>query len=205
MDNTHTREQEKQERRQAMLDAAQEIAAVSGWSSVTIRKVAEKVQYSPGMVYEYFENKDDLLISLIREAYHHLFLLMQQAYQQEGNADDRLVVMMLAFWHFAMQKPELYQAMNGVNGIPLYRKGLLPETLQLTELITKALSSLAAFRTDEELADGMFIAQGTINGLAATTLSGSITGGPERGETLLEQAIRNLIIAWRVRYTLHQK
>lgn len=202
MDIAQRHELEKWERRRAMLDAAQEIAASSGWSSVTIRRVAEKVKYSPGMVYEYFENKDDLLLSLIREGYTHLFTVMQQAYQLEVDADDRLVMMMLAFWRFAMQQPELYHAMNGVDGVPLYPENTTPELVQIADLITTALRALHVFRTDEALEDGMIIAQGTINGLAATALAGYIHGSPERGEKLLMQAVRSLIVSWRVNYTL---
>lgn len=50
------REREKQEVRQGTLTAAREIALHEGWQAVTIRKVAERIEYSPSMIYEYFAN-----------------------------------------------------------------------------------------------------------------------------------------------------
>ena len=52
------RERAKQDMKQNILGAAREIAAQEGWQAVTIRKVAELVEYSPPTLYEYFDSKD---------------------------------------------------------------------------------------------------------------------------------------------------
>ena len=58
------RDRERQEIKQAILTAAREIAAVEGWQSVTIRKVAERIEYSPPTIYEHFANKEAILLEL---------------------------------------------------------------------------------------------------------------------------------------------
>src|SRR5215831_17182373 len=55
------RDRERTEMRQAILHAASEIAAQEGWHAVTIRRVAERIEYSPPTIYEYFESKEALL------------------------------------------------------------------------------------------------------------------------------------------------
>ena len=55
--------------KQAILAAARDIAAQEGWQAVTIRKVADRIEYSPPMIYEHFENKDAVLLELMREGF----------------------------------------------------------------------------------------------------------------------------------------
>lgn len=59
------RERERQEIRQSILEAARQIAAEDGWQAVTTRKVAELIEYSQPTIYEYFENKEAILLSAI--------------------------------------------------------------------------------------------------------------------------------------------
>ena len=51
--------------RRLILDAATELAAAEGWPSVTMRKVADRVNYSHPALYAYFATKDDLLLALL--------------------------------------------------------------------------------------------------------------------------------------------
>jgi len=63
------RDRERQEMKQAILAAARDIAAQEGWQAVTIRKVADRIEYSPPMIYGHFENKDAVLLELMREGF----------------------------------------------------------------------------------------------------------------------------------------
>ena len=111
------REREKQEVRQGILTAAREIARQEGWQSVTIRKVAERIEYSPPTIYEYFENKEDILLELLREGFRQLSAALRRAWESTEDCEQRLMNMVEAYWQFAMSQPELYQVMNGL-GVP---------------------------------------------------------------------------------------
>src|SRR6266704_4086409 len=91
------REREKQEVRQAILTAAREIARQEGWQSVTIRKVAERIEYSPPTIYEYFENKEDILLELLRESFERLRDGMQAAQATTEDPELRVLNVMRAF------------------------------------------------------------------------------------------------------------
>src|SRR5687768_16278471 len=54
------REREKQVTRQSILTAAHRIARQEGWPALTIRKVADEIEYSTPMIYEYFTNKEEI-------------------------------------------------------------------------------------------------------------------------------------------------
>jgi AcrR family transcriptional regulator len=63
------REREKQQVRQEILDAARELFLTEGYENVSMRKIAEKIEYSPTTIYIYFDDKADLVHNLCDEAF----------------------------------------------------------------------------------------------------------------------------------------
>src|SRR6266702_7510484 len=112
------RQEMRQEMRQSILSAAREIAAEEGWQAVTTRKVAERIEYSQPTIYEYFENKEAILLALLRLGYEQLVAMMQLAFDSTDDPQDRLLAMTEAYWDFAFRSPELYQVMHGLAGTP---------------------------------------------------------------------------------------
>ncbi|MEL6653646.1 MAG: helix-turn-helix domain-containing protein [Bacteroidota bacterium] len=62
---TTKRDLRKEKNREAIMEAALEIAREESWEKVTIRKIADRILYTPPIVYEHFKNKDDLLKQLV--------------------------------------------------------------------------------------------------------------------------------------------
>ncbi len=58
------REREKLEIRERILDAARELFVSEGYDGVSMRKVAEKIEYSPTAIYLHFADKDQLFRDL---------------------------------------------------------------------------------------------------------------------------------------------
>lgn len=58
------RERERLEVRRKILDAARELFAEHGYDAVTMRKIAEKIEYSPTAIYLHFKDKDELIQEL---------------------------------------------------------------------------------------------------------------------------------------------
>ena len=68
---------ERQERdreavRRAILDAARELFVTEGYQNVSIRKIAERIEYSPAAIYGYFPSKDDIFFALAEEGFRLL-------------------------------------------------------------------------------------------------------------------------------------
>ena len=61
------RAREKKELRQEILDAARELFVREGFEQVSMRKIAEKIEYSPTTIYLYFRDKADLLDCICEE------------------------------------------------------------------------------------------------------------------------------------------
>src|SRR5262245_2631374 len=68
---------ERQERdreavRRSILDAARDLFVCEGFQNVSIRKIAEKIEYSPAAIYGYFPSKDDIFFALAEDGYRLL-------------------------------------------------------------------------------------------------------------------------------------
>ena len=60
-------ERERASTARAILDAARELFVAEGYPNVSIRKIAEKIEYSPAAIYSYFPSKDDIFLALAEE------------------------------------------------------------------------------------------------------------------------------------------
>ena len=58
---------EEQDKRQQILDAAQQVFAAKGFDGASIKDLAKAAKISPGLLYWYFKDKADLLVSLLTE------------------------------------------------------------------------------------------------------------------------------------------
>jgi AcrR family transcriptional regulator len=58
------RQREKESIRASILQAAFTLAKSEGWASLSMRKIADAIEYSAPVVYDYFENKDAILFEI---------------------------------------------------------------------------------------------------------------------------------------------
>ena len=68
-------ERERETVARAILDAARHLFVTHGYEEVSIRKIAERIEYSPAAIYSYFPSKDDIFFALAEEGFRILFLL----------------------------------------------------------------------------------------------------------------------------------
>jgi AcrR family transcriptional regulator len=66
------RERERDEVRRKILDAARELFMAEGYDRVTMRRIAEAIEYSPTTIYNHFKDKDDLVNALCHEEFSQL-------------------------------------------------------------------------------------------------------------------------------------
>jgi AcrR family transcriptional regulator len=73
------REREKSETRDKILDAARELFATEGYEGVSMRQVAEKIEYSPTAIYVHFSDKNELFRELCHQDYARLAEVFQSS------------------------------------------------------------------------------------------------------------------------------
>ena len=107
---TERREREREEIRTKILDAARELFATEGYDRVTMRRIANTIEYSPTTIYNHFEDKDDLVQSLCSEDFAQLLGVLQS---QAPPADpvERIRQLGRAYAGFGLGYPNHYRFM----------------------------------------------------------------------------------------------
>ncbi|WP_118951899.1 TetR/AcrR family transcriptional regulator [Taibaiella helva] len=104
----------KEETRCNILDAALTIGKEEGWQALSMRKIADKIEYTAPIIYEYFSNKDALLSEVTKKGFTLLSMEMQKAKARHDTPAKQLEAMWMAYWDFAFAEKEFYQLMFGV-------------------------------------------------------------------------------------------
>jgi AcrR family transcriptional regulator len=110
MGSAERRERERSEVRTRILDAARELFAEEGYEAVTMRRVAEKIEYSATAIYFHFRDK----LALVRALVAADFLSLAARFQTIAKVADPLERMRLAcraYVDFAIAHPNHYRLM----------------------------------------------------------------------------------------------
>ncbi|MCF2444216.1 TetR/AcrR family transcriptional regulator [Dyadobacter sp. CY345] len=110
------RERLRTQVRSDIVKTAKEIAREDGWTAVSIRKIAEVIEYSPPILYEYFESKDKLLEAIRVEGFDFLQAEFIKIKSHFRNPEKQLTEVARSIWAFAVQNPEIYQVMFNLEG-----------------------------------------------------------------------------------------
>src|SRR5437763_15648184 len=195
------RQEIRQEMRQSILSAARQIAAEEGWQAVTTRKVAERIEYSQPTIYEYFENKEAMLLALLRSGYHQLVTVMKEAFASTDDPEARLLAMTEGYWDFAFRSPELFQVMHGLAGISFGRYGHPDTPVEVKQsfgLAREAMEQWAQARGVEraDITDLVEARRSLLHGFITLALARRIAGGPDRAKHILQETMKDLLFAW---------
>jgi len=114
MGTTERRLRAKEQVRSAIMDTAWQMVKEDGWQSLSIRKIADAIEYSVPVIYDHFENKEAILAEFGEVGFNMLSKKMKQAKEKHRNPVDQLKAMADAYWSFALRNKEYYQLMYGV-------------------------------------------------------------------------------------------
>jgi len=173
---------EREAVRRAILDAARDLFVAEGYNNVSIRKIAERIEYSPAAIYGYFPSKDDIFFELAEEGFR---LLSRPERFHERDALDPLPRIRAIFWRlyeFSREQPEYFSLMFVDRSVPRITReyerfafvrdiksrivgyvqqaveaGALPASVRPTvafRLMTMALLGVVVMRMSDRLAPG---------------------------------------------------
>ena len=103
------RAREKQELRQDILDAARDLFVREGFENVSMRKIADKIEYSPTTIYLHFHDKADLLDCICEETFTRLDKLLTELAAAPGDHYERLRRGLRAYIEFGLNHPNDYR------------------------------------------------------------------------------------------------
>jgi len=102
------RRRERAEFREEVLAAARRIVLEEGFDALTMRKIAEAIEYAPGTIYLYFESRDAIAFELCRAAFES-FLAALLPVTAIADPVERFRELGRRYVAFGLENPETYR------------------------------------------------------------------------------------------------
>lgn len=102
---------QKEEIRSNILSTAWQMVKEEGWQSLSIRKIADAIEYSVPVIYDHFENKEAILLEFGKQGFCLLTKKLIAAKEKHSKPEEQLKAIADAYWNFAFRNKEYYQLM----------------------------------------------------------------------------------------------
>ncbi|MFN0252663.1 MAG: TetR/AcrR family transcriptional regulator [Kofleriaceae bacterium] len=165
-------ERERQQKRTAILEAARELFVERGVEAVTLREVAQKIEYSTTAIYVHFGDKAALVAAMIEEDFA-AFSKGLEAAASIVDPVERIVALQTAYIDFALSKPHHYQMLflTPPRGAEKIKDSTSPAGIQGYRVLLAAIEEcLHTKRLRAELSDAAVLTQtvwATVHGMVS--------------------------------------
>lgn len=183
----------KEETRTSILKAAHKIVKEEGWQGLSMRKIADRIEYTAPIIYEYFSNKESILEELTFKGFKKLSKHLELAKAKHDSPEDQLEAMWMAYWNFAFTHTEMYQVMYGIQVSCCSKKCTVtdsPYQLFIT-VISEVMKGKSP--TEEEIKQKYFTFFSVIHGLIAINIINRSDVSESINNQILKDAIGGII------------
>ncbi|MGW4246484.1 TetR/AcrR family transcriptional regulator [Nocardia sp. NPDC004722] len=165
------KERERTERRQRIVDTAREIAETDGWDAVTIRKLADRIEYSQPVLYSHFAGKDAIVSAVALEGAGELAAAVRELREAADGPEQTLRAVIQGYLAFARDNAALYDALF------LLRTDLKfgPDApQQLKDAFMELVLTFAPYAPPHDVETFTEVAWSTLHGLATLDRGGRL-------------------------------
>jgi AcrR family transcriptional regulator len=103
------RDRQKTLLRTEIVEAARELFVKHGYESVSMRRIAEKIEYSPTTIYLYFKDKSELISAICEETFARLNKKIEKVVSGAPDPVSALKAGLLAYVEFGLKHPNHYR------------------------------------------------------------------------------------------------
>ncbi|MBZ5720689.1 MAG: TetR/AcrR family transcriptional regulator [Acidobacteriia bacterium] len=105
------RQKHKAELKTQILEAARQIFVRDGYENFSMRKLAQRIEYSPGSIYLHFKSKEELFESLVEESFERLLKVVAGIQNGHAKQDpvESLKKGLRAYVDFGLRNPNDYR------------------------------------------------------------------------------------------------
>lgn len=210
---TERREREKEALRMKIVEAARDIMSDQGLDALSIRAIAERIEYSPATIYLYFRDKDALIREVVMAGFNRMAEYMRDelsGLDPDANAVEQHRAIGRAYACFALENTAYFKVMFELPtaaqiDCPKPEEGEVAMTGETSFDFVVATVQRAIDEDLIQLKDafrGAIIGWGLVHGLTSLFLSGHLAEAittREQFELLIEDATRSVYEGWGVR------
>lgn len=204
------REKAKEALRTRIVEAARDIVSEEGLDALSMRALAERIEYSPGTIYLYFRDKEELLKDVVEEGFRRLSEKAREQTEAAGsgaNAAQRHRALGRAYARFALENTAYFRVMFELPTVArMGLHGQCPEDgraeassswCSVVNTVQQAIDDGLIRVRDAQ--HGAIIAWGLVHGLTSLYLSGHLAralGSHDAFLEMLEVAMDSLGTGW---------
>jgi AcrR family transcriptional regulator len=213
MSTPEPKEQQREDLRQRIVEAARDIVSEQGLDALSMRALALRIDHSPGTIYLYFKDKEELLRSVMSEGFRRLGASIRAELDRQGDEASPLqqyAATGRGYAKFALENTGYFRSMfkmprvAQLEGCPEHPGGVdeVDEVarVDIGELLARASAQGQVRVDDPRSASAM--GWGMIHGLTSLYLSGHLSdlvGSHDEFMELIESAMDALHEGWRPR------
>lgn len=97
--------------RNKILDSACQILVEEGLEKLSMRKIATKMEYTQGIIYHYFKNKDELLSAIATAGYMEILTTLKMSIKKDASIENLFIDTLKNYIILMLGKPELFRIM----------------------------------------------------------------------------------------------
>ena len=205
MSSKDRHERDRQRIQKAILDAARILFIAEGFQNVSMRKIADRIDYSPAAIYSYFPSKDDIFFALTEEGFHILAHGVLGAVREIADPFQRLRRGLWAFYEFAKTHPEYFALMFLDRSVPslsqdFQRFEFFQQTTARAEADIRACMERGQFSKTLDPAAALHILWAGVLGAAAIGLAQRLARG-ENPDALARDVLESLLAGFTTNLT----
>ncbi len=166
MGSTERRARQRDDLRHKILGAATELFLQNGFDSVSMRKIAEKIEYAPSTIYLYFEDKNAICSAIAAEAFDVLIQGLEEQDERGLPALDAVRAGMRCYIEFGLAHPNQYRLVFATP-TPADDAEVNAQGLQALQYLARCLARCRAeglFIPGDDMADSLAV-WGQMHGL----------------------------------------
>ena len=149
MGTKERRARQKEQLRQQILSAARELFVNEGYENVSMRKIANKIEYSPTTIYLHFKDKADLLDSVCKETLLNLLNTLERLKRDTSDPVETLRKSGRTYIEFGLKYPQDYKLTFAIR--PQFQKGLGLQEGTIGERVFDYLRSMVSECIQEKI------------------------------------------------------
>lgn len=125
------RQREREELQAAIIDAAVAIVSEQGIDALSVRAVADRIEYSHATIYLYFKGKDELLRAVVHAGFDRFDGMLMRALEESEGAGTQgaLAAVRRAYIDFALEHTAYFRLMFNIPGVPCMEPDCRPSDL----------------------------------------------------------------------------
>ncbi|CAN5831536.1 TetR/AcrR family transcriptional regulator [soil metagenome] len=205
------REREKEALRTGIVEAARDILSEQGLDALSMRAIADRIEYSPATIYTYFRDKDELIRNVVYAGFKRMHEYMRDELIRVGDAANSMEefgALGRAYALFALENTAYFRVMfelpsvaqmecpgaDSAEGVAMMDEQPFDSVVNtMREAVEMGLVAIS------DPVSGALVGWGMMHGLTSLYLGGHLRDSIQSHEqfvNLIEEAQRSLYVGW---------